>query len=41
MPVILSGGLEPGNIREAIDSVRPFGVDASSRLELTRVKKTW
>jgi phosphoribosylanthranilate isomerase len=31
--VFLAGGLGPHNVREAIEAVRPFGVDASSRLE--------
>ena len=29
-PVFLAGGLQPGNIREAIETVRPFGVDLCS-----------
>jgi phosphoribosylanthranilate isomerase len=32
-PFILAGGLGPENVRAAIDSMHPFGVDASSRLE--------
>jgi phosphoribosylanthranilate isomerase len=32
-PVILSGGLEAGNVREAIQAFQPYAVDASSRLE--------
>jgi phosphoribosylanthranilate isomerase len=32
-PFVLAGGLGPDNIAAAIASVRPFGVDASSRLE--------
>jgi len=32
--VMLAGGLSPENVREAIDHVRPWAVDASSSLEL-------
>jgi indole-3-glycerol phosphate synthase/phosphoribosylanthranilate isomerase len=31
--VMLAGGLSPENVREAIERVRPWAVDASSRLE--------
>lgn len=32
-PIILAGGLSPSNVREAIASVRPAGVDAHTGLE--------
>jgi phosphoribosylanthranilate isomerase len=32
-PVILAGGLDRANVAEAIHFVRPFGVDANSRLK--------
>jgi phosphoribosylanthranilate isomerase len=32
-PVMLAGGLDGDNVGEAIAAARPFGVDASSRLE--------
>ena len=32
-PCFLAGGLEPGNVREAIRMLRPFGVDVSSGIE--------
>jgi phosphoribosylanthranilate isomerase len=38
-PFVLAGGLGVDNVAEAIASVRPFGVDASSRLETSPGKK--
>ena len=32
-PVMLAGGLGPDNVSDALDRVRPYGVDAASRLE--------
>jgi len=34
-PVLLAGGLDADRVGEALEVVRPFGVDASSRLERT------
>lgn len=38
-PLILAGGLHPGNVREALDAVCPRGLDLSSGLEAAPGRK--
>jgi phosphoribosylanthranilate isomerase len=39
-PVILAGGLDAGNVRDAVLQVRPAGVDAHTGLEDTSGRKS-
>jgi phosphoribosylanthranilate isomerase len=39
VPMILSGGLNPGNVADAIAAVRPFAVDVASGVESSPGRK--
>ena len=40
LPAFLAGGINPGNIRWAVEKVRPYGIDLSSGVEESPGKKS-
>ncbi|MCK9409805.1 MAG: phosphoribosylanthranilate isomerase [Bacteriovoracaceae bacterium] len=40
-PVFLAGGLTPGNVREAIESVQPYGLDLCSGVRTNGLLDEW
>jgi phosphoribosylanthranilate isomerase len=40
LPAFLAGGINPGNIRRAVETVRPYGIDLSSGVEESPGKKS-
>ncbi len=41
LPAFLAGGINPGNIRKAVEAVRPFGIDLCSGVEECPGKKSF
>src|SRR4030095_14945243 len=39
IPCILAGGLDAGNLRDALEAVEPWGVDSYSRTNLPSLRK--
>lgn len=40
LPAFLAGGIKPGNVREAVAAVRPYGIDLCSGVEVSTGKKS-
>ncbi|OPY56190.1 MAG: N-(5'-phosphoribosyl)anthranilate isomerase [Pelotomaculum sp. PtaU1.Bin035] len=40
LPAFLAGGIKPENVREAVESVRPYGIDLCSGVESHKGKKS-
>jgi len=39
VPTFLAGGINPDNVREAIETVHPYGIDLASGVEITKGRK--